>query len=102
MLVQRNLWQCIFKVFYIKINLFLNFNIKRVAVHWVFLLSCIQILLIHFSLFHTESKYIKANRFSVKVYYTLKEHQMVRTFAIFQKFLISMEVYAMSKFLPSK
>ena len=31
---------------------------------------------------------------------TLKEHQMVLTIAIFQKFLISMEVYEISIFFP--
>ena len=33
---------------------------------------------------------------------TLKEHQMVLTIAIFQKFLISMEVYEISIFFPWK
>ena len=34
--------------------------------------------------------------------YTLKEHQMVRTFAIFQRILITMDVYEISIFFPSK
>ena len=41
-------------------------------------------------------------KFENNSYGTLKEHQWIRTFAIFQRILISMAPYEISIFFPSK